>query len=256
MSEPARMPAAFLGHGNPMNALDHNRYTEAWQALGESVGRPTGVVAISAHWYINATAVTAMAQPRTIHDFYGFPEELYEVEYPAPGAPHLAADLAGVLGGGVDQRWGLDHASWSPMRHMWPDASIPTVELSIDLRMPAREHYGLGRKLSELPDQGVLVLGSGNIVHNLGALDWDHPHGGYEWCAAFDAEVAERLENRDDAALIEYATLPGGRQSVPTPDHYLPLLYAAAAAGTDVPARTVYEGLEMGSLSMRCVLFG
>jgi 4,5-DOPA dioxygenase extradiol len=139
---------------------------------------------------------------------------------------------------------------------MWPDADVPTVELSIDLSVPARRHYELGRRLAELPDRGVLVLGSGNIVHNLGAINWDRPNAGYEWCAAFDAAVGERLEVRDDTALLDYDALPGGRQSVPTPDHYLPLLYAAAAAGPDAPAVTVYEGLEFGSLSMRCVRFG
>lgn len=161
-----------------------------------------------------------------------------------------------MLDGTLDGKWGLDHASWSPMRHMWPEADVPTVELSIDLGMPAREHYALGIHLHELPDRGVLVLGSGNIVHNLSAIDWNRPRGGYPWCEAFDAAVWERLETRDDPALLDYRTLPGGTQSVPTPDHYLPLLYAAAAAGTEAPAMTVFEGLEMGSLSMRCVRFG
>jgi 4,5-DOPA dioxygenase extradiol len=139
---------------------------------------------------------------------------------------------------------------------MWPDADVPTVELSIDLSVPAAGHYAIGRKLSDLPDRGVLVLGSGNIVHNLRAIDWHLPDAGFEWCEAFDAAVAERLEARDDAALVDYDALPGGRLSVPTPDHYLPLLYAAAAAGPDAAATSVYEGLEMGSLSMRCVRFG
>jgi 4,5-DOPA dioxygenase extradiol len=210
---------------------------------------------VSAHYMTEGSALTSAEHPRTIHDFYGFPEELYEVQYPAPGAPHLAADVAGLVGGVLDERWGLDHGAWSPMRHIWPGADVPTVELSIDLSMPAKHHYELGRKLAELPDQGVLVIGSGNIVHNLGAIDWSRPNEGYEWCAAFDAAVAERLSVRDDAALLDYAALPGGLESVPTPDHYLPLLYAAAAAGTDAAATTIYEGLEMGSLSMRCVLF-
>jgi 4,5-DOPA dioxygenase extradiol len=251
-----RFPTLFLGHGSPENAIADNAYTRMLAALAADLPRPRAILVVSAHYMTDGSALTSAQNPRTIHDFYGFPEELYEVRYPAPGDPQLAGEVAGLLGGTLDERWGLDHASWSPMRHMWPDADVPTVELSIDLRMPAREHYLLGRKLAELPDQGVLVLGSGNIVHNLGAIDWNRPHGGYAWCEQFDAAVAERLEARDDTALFDYAALPGGRQSVPTPDHYLPLLYAAAAAGTEVPATTVYEALEMGSLSMRCVRFG
>jgi 4,5-DOPA dioxygenase extradiol len=251
-----RMPTLFLGHGSPENAIADNAYTRALSALAADIPRPEAILVVSAHYMTEGSALTSAEHPRTIHDFYGFPEELYEVRYPAPGAPKLAADVAGLLGGVLDSSWGLDHGAWSPMRHIWPDADVPTVELSIDLRTPPKTHYELGRKLSELPDEGVLVVGSGNIVHNLGAIDWNRPHGGYEWCSAFDAAVNERLEARDDAALIDYAALPGGRQSVPTPDHYLPLLYAAAAAGTGAPAKTVYEGLEMGSLSMRCVRFG
>jgi len=251
-----RMPTLFLGHGSPENAIADNAYTRRLAALADELPRPEAVLMVSAHYMTEGSALTSAEHPRTIHDFYGFPEELFEVQYPAPGSPQLAANVAGLVGGALDARWGFDHGAWSPMRHMWPDADVPTVELSIDLSTPARTHYELGRRLSELPDQGVLVIGSGNIVHNLGAIDWNRPHGGYEWCAEFDAAVAERLEARDDEALLDYAALPGGRQSVPTPDHYLPLLYAAAAAGTQSAAATVYEGLEMGSLSMRCVRFG
>ena len=251
-----RFPTLFLGHGSPENAIADNAYTRALNKLAEELPRPKAILAVSAHYMTQGSALTSAEHPRTIHDFYGFPDALYEVEYPAPGDPQLAADVASLLGGAMDSRWGFDHGAWSPMRHIWPEADVPTVELSIDLSMPAKDHYELGRRLAELPDQGVLVLGSGNIVHNLGAIDWHHPQGGYEWCVAFDAAVGERLDARDDAALFDYAALPGGRQSVPTPDHYLPLLYAAAAAGTDVPSITFFEGLEYGSLSMRCVRFG
>jgi 4,5-DOPA dioxygenase extradiol len=251
-----RMPTLFLGHGSPENAIADNAYTRTLNKLAEELPTPTAILAVSAHYMTEGSALTSVERPRTIHDFYGFPQELYEVQYPAPGRPQLAEQVAGLLGGALDDRWGFDHGAWSPMRHIWPDADVPTVELSIDLRMPASEHYALGQRLAELPDQGVLVLGSGNIVHNLGAIDWNRPHGGYAWCEAFDAAVGERLEQRDDSALFDYRGLPGGKQSVPTPDHYLPLLYAAAAAGTDAPATTFYEGLEMGSLSMRCVRFG
>jgi 4,5-DOPA dioxygenase extradiol len=250
------MPTLFLGHGSPENAIADNAYTRALAKIADSLPRPEAILVVSAHYITEGPSLTSAERPRTIHDFYGFPAELYRVEYPASGEPGLAADVAAVLGGSLDERWGLDHAAWSPMRHMWPDADVPTVELSIDLSLPAAAHYELGIRLSHLPDQGVLVLGSGNIVHNLRALDWGIPAGGYEWCEAFDAAVAQRLSARDDAALVGYESLPGARESVPTPDHYLPLVYAAAAAGASAPARTVYEGLELGSLSMRCVRFG
>ena len=251
-----RMPTVFIGHGSPENAIADNAYTRSLEALAAELPRPKAVLVVSAHYLTQGPCLTSAEHPRTIHDFYGFPRELYEIEYPAEGCPAVAQRAAGLTGGALDPRWGLDHASWSPMRHLWPDADVPTVELSIDLAMPAHEHYELGRRLCELPDEGVLVVGSGNIVHNLGAIDWNRPRGGYDWCEAFDSAVATRLEARDDAGLVNYADLPGGPQSVPTPDHYLPLLYAAAAAGPDAAATTTYEGLEMGSLSMRCVRFG
>jgi len=250
----SRMPTFFVGHGSPENALAKNAYTSSLAALAADLPRPEAVVVVSAHYLTRGIGVTQAARPRTIHDFYGFPHALYEVEYPAPGDPPLAERVAELLGGVTDAEWGLDHASWSPMRHMWPDADVPTVEVSLDLSMPAEQHFALGRRLAELPDAGVLVLGSGNVVHNLGAIDWERRVG--EWNVAFDGAVAEALAARDDAALVGYERLPGARMSVPTPDHYLPLLYCAAAAGPDAVAITTYEGLEMGSISMRCVRFG
>lgn len=254
MSE--RMPTLFIGHGSPENALADNAYTRHLTALAADLPRPEAVLVVSAHYLSRGVEVTSAAHPRTIHDFYGFPEALGRVQYPAPGAPALAEEVAVALGGIADPEWGLDHASWSPMRHMWPDADIPTFELSLDLNTPAEKHYELGSRLRELPDRGVLILGSGNVVHNLRAIDWSHPHGGYDWNEAFDAAVADALARRDDSALVDYGSLPGARLSVPTPDHYLPLLYAVAAAGTAAEAVTTYEGLEMGSISMRCVRFG
>jgi 4,5-DOPA dioxygenase extradiol len=251
-----RMPTLFIGHGSPENASADNAYTRHLTALAADLPRPEAVLVVSAHYMTAGVAVTSAAKPRTIHDFYGFPEALGRIQYPAPGASKLAEEVAEMLGGFADPEWGLDHASWSPMRHMWPDADIPTFELSIDLRTPAAAHYELGRRLSELPDRGVLILGSGNIVHNLRAIDWNRPHGGYDWNVSFDTAVANALTRRDDKALVDYHALPGGSLSVPTPDHYLPLLYAAAAAGRHAEAVTTYEGLEMGSLSMRCVRFG
>lgn len=251
-----RMPTVFIGHGSPENALADNAYTRHLTALAADIPRPSAVLVVSAHFISRGVAVTSAARPHTIHDFYGFPEALGRIQYPAPGAPELADEVTTRLGGIGDESWGLDHASWSPMRHMWPDADVPTVELSLDLRTPAADHYAMGQRLAELPDRGVLILGSGNIVHNLRAIDWNRPHGGYDWSVAFDAAVGDALSQRDDAKLMDYQELPGGKLSVPTPDHYLPVLYAAAAAGTDAQAVTTYEGLEMGSVSMRCVRFG
>ncbi len=252
-----RMPTLFIGHGSPENALADNAYTRHLAALGAELPRPDAVLVVSAHYLTPGVHTTGDEDPRTIHDFYGFPRPLYGVEYPAPGDPALAGQVAGLLGGEVDVNgWGLDHAAWSPMRHIWPGADIPTVELSLDLDVPARAHYELGTRLAELSEQGVLVLGSGNIVHNLRTIDWENPDGGYGWNRDFDAAVWNALEQRDDDAIVAYRDLPGGDLAVPTPDHYLPLLYCAAAAGLDAPATTTYEGLEYGSLSMRCVRFG
>ena len=250
-----RLPTLFLGHGSPENALANNTYTRALSALADDLPRPKAVLVVSAHYMALGCAVTGGEHPPTIHDFYQYPKSLYEVRYSAPGEPALAREVADLLDGELDARWGLDHACWTPMIHMWPDADVPTVVLSLDINLPASTHFGIGRKLSDLPDRGVLVMGSGNIVHNMRALDWKLK-GGFEWAAAFDTAVAERLAVRDDEALIDYASLPGGTEAVPSPGHYLPLLYAAAAAGPDVPATSTYEGLQMGALSMRCVRFG
>jgi len=250
-----KMPALFVGHGSPMNAIDDNAYTRALAALAGRLPTPRAVVVVSAHYLTRGVGVTGNERPRTIHDFYGFPGELYEVEYPAPGDPGLAERTAELAGGVADQQWGLDHASWAVLRHMWPEADVPVVELSLDLTESPTTHYTRGSRLQELREEGVLVLGSGNLVHNLGAIDWRRPHGGYDWAEQFDAVAAELIEQRDDAALVDFATLPGAALSVPSLDHYLPLLYALACA-PDEPATTVYEGLELGSVSMRCVMLG
>lgn len=264
MDEPAPttdlMPAAFLGHGNPMNALESNRYTRAWRAFGERVPKPRAILIVSAHWYVGATAVTAMAHPRTIHDFYGFPRRLFEVEYPAPGDPRVAeevADLVEPTRVGLDQdSWGLDHGAWSVLVHAFPEADVPVVQLSLDARKDLDFHLKLGARLAPLRARGVLILASGNVVHNLRALDWSEPALGYDWARRFDEAARDRLVERP-------AELPGLREcdeyalAVPTPDHFLPLLYLgglAAAAGR--PVETLIEGFAMGSLSMTAYTLG
>lgn len=246
------MPAAFIGHGNPMNALETNRYTEAWRRFGASVPRPRAVLVISAHWYINATAVTAMPRPRTIHDFYGFPPPLFDVEYPAPGLPELYEEVADVVhptwvGRDLDS-WGIDHGTWSVLVHAFPDASVPVVQLSLNAVKDLDHHLELGRKLAPLRERGVLVVGSGNIVHNLRAVDFSRPDEGYDWAHRFDQAAKEVLLD-DPVRVAALDAHPDFDASVPTPDHYLPLLYIAGLAG-DRPLELLVDGHAAGSISM------
>jgi 4,5-DOPA dioxygenase extradiol len=257
----APLPTVFLGHGNPLNALQDNAWTRAWSALGKALPRPRAVLAISAHWYIGTTAVTAMATPRTIHDFGGFPRELFEVRYPAPGDAQLAArvqQLLTPLRVSADGSWGLDHGTWSVLRHVFPQADIPVVQLSIDEAQPPAFHYQLGERLRPLREDGILLLGSGDVVHNLHAYAWGrHPQEPYDWALRFEARVRAALAAGDHATLVNYEGL--GRDallSVPTPEHYLPLLYVL---GASLPAEPVYfpvEGVDGGSVSMLAVQFG
>lgn len=215
------MPAVFVGHGNPMNAVERNRYTEAWRAFGRSIPKPKAVLAVSAHWYINATAALATPIPKTIHDFYGFPQALYDVEYPARGDPELAAalkDLVAPIWVGLDRdSWGLDHGTWSVLVHVFPNADVPVIQLSIDATKPPSYHLELGRRLGALRGQGVLVLGSGNIVHNLGLVNFREPGRAYDWATRFDADVQRFLGHGDDQALEDYHRHPDGDLAVPTP---------------------------------------
>jgi 4,5-DOPA dioxygenase extradiol len=259
MSTP--LPALFVGHGNPMNALQENPWTRAWAALGAALPRPRAVLAISAHWYISATAVTAMAVPRTIHDFGGFPRELFEVRYPAPGDADLAArvqQLLAPLEVSADRSWGLDHGTWSVLRHVFPQADIPVVQLSIDETRPAAFHYELGMRLRPLRQEGILLMGSGDVVHNLHAYAWGrHPQEPYDWALRFEARVRESLVAGDTSALVEYAAQ--GRDAllaVPTPEHYLPLLYVLGASTAGEPVSFPVEGMDGGSVSMLAVQFG
>jgi 4,5-DOPA dioxygenase extradiol len=254
------MPAAFFGHGNPMNALDHNRYTEAWRDFGAGVPRPRAILVVSAHWYVNASAVTAMAQPRTIHDFYGFPDELFAVQYPAPGDPVLAREIAEIAQPtwvGLDHdSWGIDHGTWSVLRHAFPAADVPVVQLSINAEMPFEYHVALGAKLAPLRQRGVLIVGSGNVVHNLGAMDWGQPESGFDWAHRFD-EAARECMVSAPAASVALRDHGDYRHAVPTPDHFIPLLYLAGLADAAGSTTEVLEpGYANGSLSMTSFTLG
>jgi 4,5-DOPA dioxygenase extradiol len=260
MSEPAEvrakrpMPAVFLGHGSPMNALETNRYTTAWRTFGQTVPKPRAILAVSAHWYVNATAVTAMPRPRTIHDFYGFPKPLFEVEYPAPGSPELAEEIAEIVKPkhvGLDQdSWGIDHGTWSVLVHAFPEANVPVVQLSIHALRDFDSHLELGARLAPLRERGVLIVGSGNVVHNLRALRWSEPDLGFDWAHRFgDAARAMLTETPSQATALQshgdYA------KSAPTPDHFIPLLYVAGLA-SEAKRRleVLVDGYAFGSISM------
>ncbi|EAR22479.1 Extradiol ring-cleavage dioxygenase, class III enzyme, subunit B [Nitrococcus mobilis Nb-231] len=255
------MPAIFLGHGNPMNALRDNAYTRRWAALGAALPQPRAVLSISAHWYVPATAVTANAQPRTIHDFGGFPRELHEMQYPAPGAPELAARVAQLLAPvpvELEHGWGLDHGTWSILVHMYPNADIPVIQLSIDETKDANWHHRSARQLAALRDEGILIIGSGNLVHNLHTYAWGRRGvEPYDWAVRFETRARELLLVRDFAPLVAYETL--GRDamlSAPTPEHYLPLLYVLAQHHEHEPVSFPVEGFDGGSISMLAVQLG
>lgn len=256
-----RMPAIFFGHGNPMNALLDNAYTRAWASIGSSMPRPEAVLAVSAHWYLPATLVTAGQAPRTIHDFGGFPEELYRIEYPAPGSPELAEriqDLLAPVSVRADESWGLDHGTWSVLKHVFPYADVPVVQLSLDETQPPKFHYELGRRLAPLRDEGVLIVGSGNIIHNLHTYAWGKQGvEPFDWAVRFEQQAREFMLKGDDAPLIDYERL--GRDamlSIPTPDHYLPLLYVIAVRGEGERVSFPVEGVDGGSVSMLTVQIG
>jgi len=255
------LPAIFFGHGNPMNALLSNVYTDAWRRLGEETARPRAILSISAHWFVPGTGVTVSTAPRTIHDFGGFPRELYQVRYPAPGDPELAWRVQALLEPMpvvLDEAWGLDHGTWSVLTHVYPAADIPIVQLSIDETRPPAFHYEIGRRLAPLREEGVLIVGSGNLVHNLHAYAWGrHMPDPYDWAVRFESEARGLMLAGDVTPLVDYESLGrDARLAIPTPDHYLPLLYVIGARQQGEAITFPVEGVDGGSISMLAVEVG
>lgn len=251
-----KMPALFIGHGSPMNTLERNDFTDAWRTFGQQLPRPRAVLVISAHWYFGATAVTGMARPRTIHDFYGFPQQLFDFDYPAPGDPDLAKEIIEQarpewVGLDIDQ-WGLDHGTWSVLAHVYPDADIPVLQLSINALRPLEYHLDLAAKLDALRSRGVMIIASGNVVHNLRLIQWKQRDLAFDWAERFDDAVVEQLahEPADILRLVEH---PDYKLAVPTPDHFVPLLYVAGLAAAEATKpEPLVRGYSMGSISMTC----
>jgi 4,5-DOPA dioxygenase extradiol len=255
------LPAIFFGHGNPMNAVAHNSYTAAWRRIGLQMPKPKAILSISAHWFVPGTGITVSTSPRTIHDFGGFPRELYQVQYPAPGDPELAKrvqNLLQPLAVAMDHSWGLDHGTWSVLRHAYPDADVPVVQLSIDETRPAAFHFQLGQKLAPLREEGVLIAGSGNLVHNLHAYACGrHAPDPYDWVVRFEQRAKDLMLGGENSPLIAYEELgPDALLSIPTPDHYLPLLYVLGVRQSSDAIAFPVEGFDGGSISMLSVKIG
>jgi len=250
---PAAMPVLFIGHGSPMNAIEDNPFSRRWRDVGAALPRPQAIVCISAHWETSGTQVTAMERPRTIHDFVGFPAELFAVEYPAPGAPALAQDTRTLVKSahvGLDQRWGLDHGTWSVLRHLFPAADVPTLQISLDRTRSPQQHYDLACELAALRRKGVLVVGSGNIVHNLRVLNWEDMETPYDWALESDSEIRRCIVAHDHERLIDYRRLGAwATLAVPTLEHYLPMLYVLALQEEGDEVRFFNERV-LSSLSM------
>ena len=251
-----QMPALFIGHGSPMNTLERNGFTNAWRMMGQRLPKPRGLLVVSAHWFFGATAVTAMARPRTIHDFYGFPPALNEFDYPAPGAPDIAEEVAEAVRPtwcGLDRdQWGLDHGAWSVLAHLYPEADVPVVQLSINALKPLDYHVELGVKLASLRNRGIMVLASGNVVHNLSRVQWNKPDAAFDWAERFDDAVVEQLANNSHD-ILRVTDHPDYDLAVPTPDHFIPLLYLAGmASALNIKPEPLVRGYAMGSLSMTC----
>lgn len=258
LSNSARMPVLFVGHGSPMNAIEDNEFSRGWKKITEQIEKPKAILCVSAHWMTHGSMVTAMDHPQTIHDFYGFPQPLFDAHYAAPGAPELAKETAGLIKSaetGLSHDWGLDHGCWSVLLQMYPDADIPTYQLSLDMTKPPSYHFQLGKELMALRDKGVLILGSGNIVHNLGKAQWKDV--AFDWAIEFDSWIQERIEAGDHEAAVAYDQKgSAAKLSIPTNEHYLPLLYTLGLRNKDENIRFFNEKVTLGAISMRSLLIG
>jgi len=258
-----KLPVLFLGHGSPMNAIEENEFVSGWREAGKSIEKPSAILCISAHWETHGTWVTAMKEPRTIHDFGGFPRPLFDVYYPAPGSPELASELKQMFNGtelGLDMKWGLDHGCWGVVKHLYPDADVPVVQLSLDYSQASWYHYNLAKLLSPLRSRGVLIIGSGNIVHNLGMVAWDKLNEddfGFDWAVDVRDKIKEFILNADHNSLIDYK-LQGDsfNLAIPTPEHFLPLLYILALQGKDDQLSFFNDKMVGGSLAMTSLRIG
>jgi 4,5-DOPA dioxygenase extradiol len=259
LSVEAKQPVLFIGHGSPMNAIEDNEFTKGWRQMGKQLAKPKAIICISAHWETKGTFVTAMEKPKTIHDFGGFPQALFDTQYPAPGSPATAKEVQSVVTKtevGLDtEQWGLDHGSWSILKPMFPDADIPVIQISLDYTKPPQWHYELAKELSALRKKGVLIIGSGNLVHNLGRIDWQKPDSAYDWAVTFNEKAKGFMRNNDHKSLINYTSLGKEAQlSIPTPDHYLPLLYVLGMKDEKEELSFFNDKAVMGSITMTSVL--
>ncbi|RXR21504.1 4,5-DOPA dioxygenase extradiol [Flavobacterium stagni] len=257
------MPVLFIGHGSPMNGIEDNDFSKSWAAMGQSIPRPTAVLVVSAHWLTRGTHITAMEQPKTIHDFGGFPDELFRVQYPAPGSPELAIETQKIITSvpvELDHEWGLDHGTWTVVRHIYPKADIPVLQLSIDYSKSPQFHYDLAKELSALRKKGVLIIGSGNMVHNLGKVAWDklnEPEYGYDWALEINQTFKDKIVGKDHKSLIEYQKLGSAALlAIPTPDHYYPLLYTLGLQTEKDTIQFFNDRAVGGSLTMTSVKIG
>ncbi|HSD14996.1 MAG TPA: 4,5-DOPA dioxygenase extradiol [Flavobacterium sp.] len=261
--EDSKHPVLFIGHGSPMNGIEDNQFSQTWKTMGKTIEKPKAVLVISAHWLTRGTHITAMNQPKTIHDFGGFPQELFEVQYPAPGNPELALatkQLITATDVGLDHDWGLDHGTWTVVRHMYPDADIPVLQLSIDYSKPPQYHYDLAKQLASLRKKGVLIIGSGNMVHNLRMVAWDklgEQEYGYDWATEMNTIFKDKIADGNHKALIDYENLnKAAKLAIPTPDHYYPMLYTLALQGTKDEISFFNDKAVGGSLTMTSVKIG
>ncbi|MEL1244360.1 4,5-DOPA dioxygenase extradiol [Flavobacterium sp. DGU11] len=261
--EDEKHPVLFIGHGSPMNGIEDNEFSQTWAKMGKEIARPKAVLVISAHWLTRGTHITAMEAPKTIHDFGGFPQALFDVQYPAKGSPELAEDVSKLITStnvGLDHDWGLDHGTWTVVRHMYPDADIPVLQLSIDYGMPPQYHYNLAKEIAALRKKGVLIIGSGNMVHNLRMVDWrklNEPDYGFDWAIEMNSIFKEKIGNGDHKALVDYQNLnKAATLAIPTPDHYYPLLYSLGLQDNKDSVSFFNDRMVGGSLNMTSVKIG